>query len=177
MVTTDPGIFAQRVDWNGRWLWLRHLRSDDAKRYADFHASLDLHRVNGGFFALLPLPADVAAGPSYRDGRNITLIAVLDDAPGTMLGIARAKRCPNEKIANVAIALRSDVEGQGLGRLLMGRLVTDCRASDLLELAGDTRVDNRRMIDLARAFRFVITPATAPGVVLLRLELRQPLRD
>jgi len=174
MTRKGSGDCPHRVAWKGRWVCLRALRSDDAPRYADFHAWLDPRRMDGTF-ALLPVPEDMRAA-ACRDG-SVTVVAVLDDGAGALVGIARAKRCPNRKLANVAVALRPDVEGQGLGRLLLGRLVTDCRAAGLLELAGETRVDNRKMIELAHAFRFVDIPSSVPGLVSFRLNLRQPLRD
>jgi GNAT superfamily N-acetyltransferase len=170
----DP---AQLVGWRGRWLCLRTLHVRDAARYAEFHALLDSTRVDGKTLALLPDCAAVAAGAIDRDRRRITFAAILDDKPGTILGVACAVREKDEKVAHVAIALRPNVEGQGLGRLLVGKLVTDCRQTDLLELTGETHAGNQRMLDLARAFRFVETPAAAPGFVSLRLPLRQPMQD
>lgn len=177
VTSKHSGSCAQNVGWRGRWVCLRPAGSDDARRYADFRASLDTGRINAGTLALLPDGATLGRSGTNGEHRNFTFVAVLDDAAGTLLGIARAIRCARGKAANVAIVLRPDVEGQGLGRLLMGKLVTDCRASDLLELAGETSFDNRRMIELARAFRFVDTPSAEPGIVSLRLKLRESLHD
>jgi len=174
VTTHDARKNTQHVGWKSRWVCLRPLDPDDATRYADFVASLDRRRLDNGTLVLLPDPANFAARAANGDGRNVTYVAILDDARGTLLGIARAMRSSKQKVAKVAIVLRPDVEGQGLGRLLMGKLVTDCRASGLLELAGETPVDNRRMIDLARAFRFVDGPSRVPGFVSLRLRFRQP---
>jgi GNAT superfamily N-acetyltransferase len=177
VTTHDARKNTQHIGWKSRWVCLRPLGPDDATRYADFIAALDHRRIHHGTFALLPDPVDVAAKTANGDGRNVTYVAILDDARGTLLGIARAMRSSKQKVAKVAIVLRPDVEGQGLGRLLMGKLVTDCRASGLLELAGETPVDNRRMIDLARAFRFVDGPSRVPGFVSLRLRFRQPRQE
>jgi GNAT superfamily N-acetyltransferase len=167
----------QLVGWRGRWLSLRTLHVQDAARYAEFHASLDSTRVDGKTLALLPDCAAVAAGAIDRDRRTITFAAILDDKPGTILGVACAVRAKGGKVAQLAIALRPNVEGQGLGRLLVGKIVNDCRQSDLLELVGETHAGNQRMLDLARAFRFVESPSQEPGFVSLRLPLRQAMQD
>ena len=177
MTTQDASKHAQHIGWKSRWVCLRPLRPEDATRYADFVDVLDARRVHRGTFALLPDPADIETWPANGDGRDITYVAILDDARGTLLGIARAMRRSKNKVAKVAIVLRPDVEGQGLGRVLMGKLVTDCRTSGILELEGETPAGNRRMLDLARAFRFVETPSRVPGFVSLRLRFRNPAQE
>ena len=177
MTAKDSGKYAQHVDWRGRWLCLRPLRGEDASRYADFIASLDRARIGRSTFALLPEPADIAAMIANGDRRNVTYVALLDDAAGTLLGIARAARGAKDRIARLAVVLRADVEGKGLGRLLMGKIVADCRASGIVELVGETTLDNRRMIELARAFRFVDSPSRVPGFVSLRLRFKRSAQE
>ncbi|MET5116838.1 GNAT family N-acetyltransferase, partial [Burkholderia pseudomallei] len=57
--------------------------------------------------------------------REMALIATLDDADGRALtlGAVRAVTDPDNEAAEFAIAVRPDQEGQGLGRMLMTRII------------------------------------------------------
>ena len=169
MMTTPPDRGAsQPVVWNGRHVWLRRLLGNDAKRYAAFHAALDPARETG-----IPDPDAFVRTPG-SDDRDILIAAIVNDASGgSVLGVARATRIADGDRAEIAIVLRPNVEGQGLGRLLMGRLVNYCRDCGLSELIGQASRDNRRMIDLARAYRFVDTPGDVAETVSLRLRLQR----
>ena len=172
MITQYPGDTAQPVVWRGRCVWLRQLRVDDAKRYADFHAVLDPARIDHRIHTALPDPGEFVGTPQSGTEEIVFAAILNDDSGGSVLGIARAIRSVDENMADIAIVLRPDLEGQGLGRLLMGKLVNYCRNRGLRELIGQTSVDNRRMIDLAHAFRFVDAPGAVPGIVSLRLQLQ-----
>ena len=174
-MTTPPDRDAsQPVVWNGRHVWLRRLRGDDAKRYAAFHAALDPVRLDRRMQTGIPDP-DALARTAGSNDRDILFAAIVNDGKGgSVLGVARAVCLADENRAEIAIVLRPNVEGRGLGRLLMGRLVNYCRDCGLSELVGQASLDNLRMIDLARAYRFVDAPGAVPGVVSLRLQLQRP---
>ena len=176
-MTTPPVRDAsQPVVWNGRHVWLRRLRVDDEKRYAAFHAALDPARFDRCMKKGIP-DADAFVRTLGCDDRDMLIAAIVNDADGgSVLGVARATRIADENRAEIAIVLRPNVEGHGLGRLLMGRLVNYCRDCGLSELVGHASRDNRRMIDLAHAFRFVDASGAVPDAVCLRLELWRSAR-
>ena len=166
---------AQRAHWERRFVFLRALRHEDWPRYADFRARIELRRVNEHACGLLPKAVDVASGGARGDG--LVIGALLDDAAGSLLGVARAVRQPGKDAARVALVLRPDIEGRGLGRLLMGKLVNDCCALGFVELVGETPADNRPMIALARAYRFAVQASEIPGLLSLRLDLAEPFKS
>lgn len=174
MLSAHCEIAASPVLWKGRSVWLRRLQGDDANRYAVFHAALDPARFEGHMETGIPGP-DEFLRTLASDDRELLLAAVADDkSGGSVLGVARATRIADGDTAEIAIVLRPSVEGQGLGRLLMGRLVNYCRDCGLSELVGQASRDNKRMIDLAHAYRFVDAPSARPDVVSLRLHLQRP---
>lgn len=173
VIDQDATKSEQRVVWNRRWLYLRALQADDAIRYAAFLASLDRARIDRRTLELLPDPTELGRSAPRNDDQDITFAAIDDDGVGCVLGIARAVRGPGSQLAEFGMVLWPKVEGQGLGRLLIGKLVNGCRDWRVGELIGQTSANNRSMIELARAFRFVVTPFGAPGIVLLRLRLRE----
>jgi len=176
-MTTPSGSGASRpVVWNGRHVWLRRLRIDDEKRYAAFHAALDPARFDRRMEKGIPDP-DAFVRTLECDDRDILIAAVVNDVGGgSVLGVARATRIADQNSAEIAIVLQPNVEGHGLGRLLMGSLVNYCRDCGLSELVGQVSRDNRRMIDLAHAFRFVDASGAVPDAVWLRLELGRSAR-
>ena len=171
-IRTENGA-SQPVVWKGRHVWLRRLRGDDQKRYAAFYAALDPARFDRLMETGIPDP-DAFAGTLGKDDGDILFGAIVnDESDGSVLGVARARRIADEDRAEIAIVLRPSVEGQGLGRLLMGRLVNYCRDHGISELVGQASFANRRMIDLAHAYRFVEAPGAVSGVVSLRLQLQR----
>ena len=78
-------------------------------------------------------------------------------------------RSRDDGAAEISVVLRPALEGQGLGRVLMGKLLNYCSDCGVQEFVGHTTLDNRRMIELARAFGFVDAPCAVPGMVGFRL--------
>jgi acetyltransferase len=171
MISRDVAGVASTIVWQGRKVEMRALHAADAERYAEFRASAFARRgASSANDDRLPDVAEYAA--RIADDRNVTIAAVLAHrATPKILGVVVATPRSDEAIADAAIALRPEVEGQGLGRLLMGMLIICCRGRGLRELRGEARVDQTRMRELARAFRFTETPSHAPGCVSLRLAL------
>ncbi|HLX27688.1 MAG TPA: GNAT family N-acetyltransferase [Casimicrobiaceae bacterium] len=178
MTRQRPEDIAQRILWRGRSVWLRQLRADDSERYAAFQASLDSARRDRLVHIALAQAEQIAQRDSTGNDADIVFAAIASDSSSVdILGIALAIPCSDANAAEIAIVLRPDVEGHGLGRLLMGKLVNHCRDRGLRELVGYTRSDNRRMIELGRAFRFVVQTCRVPEVVSLRLRLQPSAQE
>jgi GNAT superfamily N-acetyltransferase len=88
-----------------------------------------------------------------------------------VLGELRLRVDPARLVAEFALAVRSDLQGLGLGRLLMGRLLDECRARGVALVRGAALARNVRMHRLARAHGFQALRA-ADGTVELLLLLR-----
>ena len=91
---------------------------------------------------------------------------------GTALGVVRAAADPDKQSAEFAILVRSDLKGQGLGRLLMEKIVDYCRSRGIGELEGTIIESNDGMIALARRLGFRIARGPEPETVVARLPLR-----
>jgi acetyltransferase len=105
--------------------------------------------------------------------REMALVAV-DETPahaGRLLGEARAVVDPEDDSAEFAISVRSELAGQGLGRLLLERIVAHCRARGLRQLTAQMLVGNERMRRLALGLGFVSSGGAADGVARMRLAL------
>jgi acetyltransferase len=172
-----PQDLAESVEWQGRTILLRPIRPEDAEQHYAFFRLLDPEDIHFRTFTQIrDLEASQLARLTQIDyDREMAFIATGKD-PGTnvdTLGVARAVTDPDNDKAEFAIILRSDLKGRGLGRLLLGKLIAYCRARGTRELVGEALTHNDRMIALARAFHFEVTPSQSPGVVALRLPLQQ----
>jgi acetyltransferase len=86
--------------------------------------------------------------------REIAFVAL--DEKGALAGISRISADPNHESAEFGLLVRSDRQGQGIGRALMSHLVDYARADGLSRIEGIMFDENDKMIELARNLGFVI---------------------
>jgi acetyltransferase len=112
------------------------------------------------------LSHELAARLSHIDrDRAVALLAFAEGAE-EVLGVARFSADPDNRAAEVAIAVRTDWKGRGLGHLLMARLTQLARQRGIDELVGEVLPENKAMLQLCREFGFTI--GIAPGDPKLR---------
>jgi acetyltransferase len=89
--------------------------------------------------------------------REMAFLAVTTAPDGSeqTLGVARAVADPDNLSAEFGVIVRSDIKGQGLGRLLMDKLIRYQRARGTRRIVGDVLMENARMRELARHLGFV----------------------
>jgi acetyltransferase len=68
------------------------------------------------------------------------------------------------------VLVRSDLKGQGLGRVLLEKLIRYCRDRGTSRMAGEVLSDNLRMTHLAAAVGFK-SEARDRGILNLTLEM------
>jgi acetyltransferase len=171
-----PEELEEWASWQGRPLLLRPIRPEDGAQHMEFFKALapeDIrYRV---FIKVRDLQISQLARLTQIDyDREMAFIATRERAPGQFetLGVVRAVADPDNVSAEFAIIVRSDLKGQGLGPLLMRKLVDYCEQRGTRELVGEALADNRRVIGLARRYGFAVSPSEA-GVVKLRRALTE----
>jgi acetyltransferase len=85
--------------------------------------------------------------------------------------VARACADPDNIAAEFAVLVRSDLKGQGLGTLLMRKLIRYCSERGTRELWGSVLTQNTAMLRLARSLG-LHTRATEGNIEELVLDLR-----
>ena len=91
---------------------------------------------------------------------------------GEIYGVIRLMADPDNRRAEFAVVVRDDVAGQGLGTLLMQKIIAYAKARGLGEIFGDVLAENDTMLDLCRRLGFTIAPAATDGVLRVTLGLR-----
>jgi acetyltransferase len=172
-----PSELEEAVDHHGRRLLLRPIRPEDTPRHREFLARVTPRDLYLRFFTgVRELPeADLAHLTQIDYDRDMAFVAIGRDPAGAeeILGVARACADPDNSSAEFAVLVRSDHKGQGLGTLLMHKLIRYCRERGTRELRGNVMADNAVMLQLARTLGFKVR-GTEQNIEIIALELQGP---
>jgi len=164
------------VEWQGRRVLIRPIRPEDETALGDLLGSLDAEDSRMRFFGTMRnLPRSQLARFTQIDyDREMALVAIERDGNGVerSLGEARAVADPDNAVADFAIVVRSEIKGQGLGRLLLASIIDYSRSRGTGALRGETLSGNLRMQHLARSLGFELKTGADIGTVGLHLPLR-----
>jgi acetyltransferase len=164
---------AEIISFHGRQVCLRPLQAEDRPLLEDLVGrteSDDLRmRFFSGFHTLPPELLDQLMLIDPR--RRITLVASSTASCGKpeILAVARAHALADGG-AELALLVRSDLKGMGLGSVLLDRLISLCRERGFSLLVADVLQENARMLRLAGKYGFR-QEAAQLGTTRLVLEL------
>jgi acetyltransferase len=171
-----PKELEERFALNGHDGVLRPIRPEDEPQHARFLAATDPQDLQLRFFRVVRAFAhsELARFTQIDYDREMAFIAVARGAAGDeeTLGVVRAIADPEGTRAEFAILIRSDLKGQGLGALLMDKLIRYCRARGIAEIVGDVLAQNDRMLALAHDLGFGVEQAADGDTVSVRLALQ-----
>ena len=108
----------------------------------------------------------------YGDAENAALVATSNQDVEEMLGMARYDVEPGTGTAEVALVVRDEWQGKGLGTALFARMVKLARAQGLKGLTAQVLAANGRMLSLFRKSGLPIVDSLNSGVheLLMRLD-------
>lgn len=116
--------------------------------------------------------AAFAFGAGDPDG--ISLVALRGGGAGSeAVGLARLCADADGMAGEFAVIVHASARGRGLGRLLVERMLEDCRRRGLLLVRAAALPDNTAMLGLARACRFQLLPAADGTVELVQALARR----
>jgi acetyltransferase len=166
---------AATLPFRGRTLRLRELQANDRARLEALLAQVDAPDLRMRFFtAFRRIPTGLIDHLMRIDpAQRLIVAAVLDSGCGDdhaeIVGVARAHRTVGDA-AEAALLVRSDLKGQGLGTLLLGRLIERCRECGISRLIAEVMQCNSRMLRLAAKYCFR-SEAVADGTCHFVLDL------
>jgi len=172
-----PDALHARLNHRGRRIVVRPIRDDDLARHRRFAASIspqDLYRRFFSFRRELP-EAQLVRFTHIDYQREMAFVATALDGAGAeeTLGVVRACADADGEGAEVAVLVRSDLKGQGLGRLLMEKLIRYCRERGTGALRGSVLMENAAMLRLADSLGFRLR-GTEQNVGEIVLDLAPP---
>lgn len=172
-----PDQLERTLPWQDGQITVRPIRPEDAPAHVAFFARLTPEDIRMRMFVHMRemSPAQLARFTQIDYDREMAFIATRtgpDGEPET-LGVARAITDPDNIQAEFAVAVRSDLKGRGLGRLLMETLIGYYRGRGTLEMVGDALSENSGILNLSAKLGFDRTALPQDDIVRMRLPLQE----
>lgn len=171
-----PRELEETLSWQNRTLLLRPIRPDDEARHLAFLEKLDLEDIRMRIFTIRRSieRSELARLTQIDYEREMAFVAIAQGADGEpeTLGVVRAVTDPDNHGAELAIIVRSDLKGKGLGRLLLGKMIRYCLERGTHCLVADVLTANTGMLALARALGFEPVCGGDSDVIHIRRTLR-----
>lgn len=160
---------------DGRKIQLRPIRPEDEPAHYALMEKMTPEDIRMRFFSLMTsMPHSEMARLTQIDyDREMAFIATLfnDDGVAETLGVVRTVTDPDNIKAEFAIAIRSDLKGQGLGKILMNKVLAYHRGRGTKEVVGTVLAENRSMLALAQKLGFQPVPSDSPETVEVVIRL------
>ena len=139
---------------DGRMVWLRRAGPDDVPAITGLYLELSSESFYRRFYTARPAPELVAQFASFRSG-TACLVACSPADPGSL--VAEARYLPIAPgTAELALTVRHDYQGAGLGHLLLDALVQRAREEGLDRLRAVVLLENTPMLRLLQCYGWVL---------------------
>ncbi len=167
---------------DGIWLYARPIRIDDTPQMVEFFRALspearrrrfhtNVEHLNEG--RVWQMARELSSVDNETSGG--ALVALYRDRTGEhIVGVARVARAaddPTSDEAEVAVVVRDDFQGQGVGSALMRRLVRLARRMEIETLVANMDADNTPVIKLFRRLDLETQSRTRSAKTEMRLAL------
>lgn len=142
---------------DGRMVTLRRAGPDDVPAITRLYLGLSSESFYRRFHSARPSPELVAQFASFRSG-TVCLVAAPPGDPGGL--VAEARYLPVAPgTAELALTVRHDYQGAGLGRQLLDALVERAHEDGLDRLRAVVLLDNTPMLRLLQRYGWVLAAA------------------
>jgi acetyltransferase len=161
---------------DGRTMLLRPIVPEDEPALNRTFSRLDPEEIRNRFLQpMRTLNHMLAARFTQLDyDREMALVLTEDGVPGKqdIHAVVRLSADPDNEEAEFAIIVQHELAGQGLGQLLMDRILRYARSRGISRVWGVTLRDNQRMRGLAKAMGFQqSTDREDPSLVRMDISL------
>ncbi|MDN3526405.1 bifunctional acetate--CoA ligase family protein/GNAT family N-acetyltransferase [Halomonas sabkhae] len=166
---------------NGWDVEVRPVRAEDAPLIERFHGRLSEQSIRFRYFhhkADLS-QRDLSMLTHINYDRQMAFIAEHPRADGSkeMLGVVRVWNDPDNIRTEFSIIIRDDLQGLGIGKLLMERMIRYSKSVGTLEMVGQIMADNRPMRALMKYLGFRQRYNMEEQVVDAVLRLNEPQNE
>ncbi len=150
---------------DGSTVHVRPVRAEDRAALLEFHRGLSRESLALRFFTAAVDLEWVVDRMSAMDQRGrYGLLATLGGRPvGHAVFIATG-----EDRAEMALAVADELQGHGLGTLLIGHLAEAASRAGFLMFEAEVMPENRRMIEVIRETGFPVEMRAEPGAIVVR---------
>ncbi|MBB1489222.1 bifunctional acetate--CoA ligase family protein/GNAT family N-acetyltransferase [Oceanospirillum sediminis] len=165
----------------GRKVEVRPIRGEDAPALVQFHSQLSEQSIRFRYFHNKSelTKRDLATLTMINYDRQMAFIAeeVLDDDSREILGVVRIWTDPDNIRTEFSVLIRDDLQGEGLGALLMRKMIKYSKSVGTLEMIGKILVENHPMRGLMRHLGFACHYNTDEQVIDAVMPLNEPQNE
>ena len=168
---------------SGREVLLRPIRGEDEHNHLEFFKQLSPESIRLRYFYSRgePTHTELANWTQIDYDREMAFIATVERDDGKSgsetLGVVRTSTDADNISAEFAVVIRDDLQGEGLGVMLMQKMVDYCRSRGTLRIMGTTLPTNHGMQKLARKVGFDNRFNSEEEVVEMEMMLNEPTED
>ncbi len=140
---------------DGQKILARPVRPEDEHLYDDFFTAVTAEDMRLRFFSSArQFSHSFIARLTQLDYARSMAFVALRQMQGDLAGVARMHADADYRRAEVAVLVRSDLKGQGLGLALMRMMLDYLREEGIEDVYGQVLTDNRLMLDMCRDLGF-----------------------
>jgi len=168
-ITPYPGELVETVQWRGEAIVLRPIKPEDASQHLEFLSQLQPEDLR---LRLFSTRRELATGELARltqidYAREMAFIAVQTLPEGTehTLGTIRCAIDPDNINAEMAIIVRSDLKRQGIGQLLLSKLIDYLQARGTQRMIAEVFRSNSAINALLRSNGFSFDSDASVGEI------------
>lgn len=164
---------------SGRKAVVRAIRGEDEPDHLEFYKSLSPESIRLRYFYSrgMPTHAELANWTQIDYDREMAFIvsAPKENGEGNeTLGVVRAVTDADNISAEFSVVIRDELQGEGLGVLLMQKVIDYCRDRGTLMIEGSTLPNNKGMQGLALKLGFKNSYNVEEDVVDMKMMLHEP---
>jgi acetyltransferase len=158
---------------DGTPLLIRPVRPEDEELMREFFKRVSPEDLRLRFFApVRDFGHAFIARLTQLDYARAMAFFAIDEATGELLGGVRIHADANYQTAEYAVLVRSDLQGRGIGWLLMRMILEYARAEGLHRIDGQVLRENTTMLAMCAELGFTAVPdRDDPGIVNVSLDL------
>jgi acetyltransferase len=164
---------------NGMTITLRPILPEDEPQHLAFDNALSAEdRYKRYFGARSAMTHEEMAVLTQIDyAREMAFIATYQkDSENITLGAVRASIDPDNTVAEFAMAVRSDYQGLGIGKLLLQKLIHYYQQQGTERLSGYTLFTNHNMANLAKSLGFIVSFDMEEQLITMEMTLSKALQ-
>ena len=168
---------------SGREVCIRPIRGEDEPNHLEMFKRLSPESIRLRYFYNRGAPNhdELASWTQIDYNREMAFIVSaprLDGKPGDeTLGVVRASTDADNVSAEFAVVMLDELQGEGLGSLLMQKMIDYCRSRGTLQLMGTTMTSNLGMQRLAKKLGFDNSYNAEEEAIEMKLMLNEPTEE
>lgn len=170
-----PGELVEEVTTRtGLPVQLRPVRAEDEEDYREFLSRISNEDLRKRFFSEMKnlSKAQLSNMTSLDFEREMAIVAVATvGGVKSIIGVVQIRQSIDNRDAEYAIIVRSDMKGQGLGRILMEKIIAYAQSRGVAAVSGIVLKSNIGMLKLCDQLGFCANPFDDDDIVGVRLGL------